>query len=120
LLLTLLRSLDLLVLILAIPVFLIADLPLLGYAGAAVAWLAQRGVHALAQRHATASGDRRQAMGVMAGAMVGRLWLMGLTVLCVGLIEREAGLAAALLAAILFTVSFTTTLITKPFEETSR
>jgi hypothetical protein len=59
-------------------------------------------------------------MGVMAGAMVGRLWLMGLTVLCVGLIEREAGLAAALLAAILFTVSFTTTLITKPFEETSR
>lgn len=115
--LTLLRCLDLLVLALALPVFVIADLPLVGYAGAAAAWLLQRGVNAFASRRAVESGDRRAAMGVMAGAMVGRLWLVGLTVLCVGLIEREAGLAAALLSAILFTVSFSTLLIVKPLEE---
>jgi hypothetical protein len=115
--LTLLRCLDLLVLALALPVFVIADLPLVGYAGAAAAWLLQRGVNAFAARRAAESGDRRAAMGVMAGAMVGRLWLVGLTVLCVGLIEREAGLSAALLSAVLFTVSFSTLLIVKPFEE---
>jgi hypothetical protein len=49
--------------------------------------------------------------------MVARLWLVGLTVLGVGLIEREAGLAAALLSAVLFTISFSTLLIVKPLEE---
>ncbi len=112
-----LRYLDLLVLALALPLFLIAGLPLLGYAGIAAAWLAQRGVNAFATRRAAATGDRRAAMGVMAGTMVARLWLVGLSVLLVGLIEREAGLAAALLAAALFTVSFSTLLIVKPLED---
>ena len=117
-LLTLLRRLDLLVLALALPLFLIAGLPLLGYAGIAAAWLAQRGIAAFAARRAIASGDRRAALGVMAGTMVARLWLVGLSVLCVGLIEREAGLSAAVLAAVLFTISFSTLLIVKPLEET--
>jgi hypothetical protein len=116
-LLTLLRCLDLLVLALALPLFLIAGLPMLGYAAIAAAWLAQRGVNAFATRRAVASGDRRAALGVMAGTMVARLWLVGLSVLCVGLIEREAGLAAAVLAAVLFTISFSTLLIVKPLEE---
>ena len=118
--LTLLRCLDLLVLALALPVFLIADLPIVGYVGVAIAWLAQRGISAFAARRAAATGDRRAAMGVMAGTMVARLWLMGLSVLAVGLIEREAGLAGALLAAVLFTVSFSTLLIVKPLEEAQR
>jgi hypothetical protein len=118
--LTLLRYLDLLVLALALPLFLIADLPLVGYVGTAVAWLAQRGISAYAARRAAETGDRRAAMGVMAGTMVARLWLMGLSVLAVGLIEREAGLAAALLAAVLFTISFSTLLIVKPLEEAQR
>jgi hypothetical protein len=118
--LTLLRCSDLLVLALALPVFLFAGLPLLGYAGAATAWLLQRGVSAFAARKAVETGDRRAAMGVMAGTMVARLWIMGLAVLSVGLIEREAGLPAALMAAVLFTVSFSTLLIVKPLEEARR
>ena len=34
-----LRYLDIVILILALPIFLAADLPMLGYAAAAVAWL---------------------------------------------------------------------------------
>ena len=60
-LLTLLRCLDLLVLALALPLFLIAGLPMLGYAAIAAAWLAQRGVNAFATRRAVATGDRRAA-----------------------------------------------------------
>lgn len=115
--LALLRTLDLLALALALPVFLVADLPLLGYAGVCFAWLLQRGLNAFAARRAGDSGDRRAAMGVMAGAMVARLWIVGLSVLGVGLIEREAGLSAALLAVVLFTISFSTLLIVKPLEE---
>jgi hypothetical protein len=118
--LTLLRCFDLLVLALALPLFLIADLPLIGYLGTAAAWLTQRGISAFAARRAVQTGDRRAAMGVLAGTMVARLWLMGLSVLAVGLVEREAGLAAALFAAVLFTVFFSTLLIVKPLEEAQR
>ncbi len=38
-----LRQLDLVVLALALPIFIAADFPLLGYAAGAVAWLVQRG-----------------------------------------------------------------------------
>ena len=102
-----LRFADLALLALALPVFVVAGWPLLGYAVAAGAWLVARAVGLLAERRASrdlAGGERRHAMGVMAMAMLGRVWLVALAVLLVGLAEREAGLAAALLAAALFTV----------------
>ena len=40
----------------------------------------------------------------MGAATLGRVWLIALAVLIVGLVEREAGLAAALLSAALFTL----------------
>lgn len=101
---------DLVLLALALPVFLLADLPMLGYAAAAAAWLAQRALQRFAGARASrnlAAGDRRTAMGYTAVAMLGRLWLVALVVLLVGLLgEREDGLAAAVLSAALFTVYF--------------
>jgi hypothetical protein len=111
------RYLDLWVLLAAMPVFLFSGLPLLGYGAVAVAWLAQRGIQALASRRAVATGDRRAAIGVLGGTMVARLWLLGLSVFCAGLVEREAGLAGALLAVVLFTVFFSSLFIVKPLEE---
>jgi len=52
------------------------------------------------------SGDRRAAMGILGASTLGRVWLIALAVLIVGLVEREAGLAAALLSAALFTLYF--------------
>jgi hypothetical protein len=103
-----LRYADLILLALALPVFLVADLPLLGYAVAAVAWLAQHALLRIAERGAAASiarGDRRRALGMIGAATLGRLWVVTLPILVVGLLaEREDGLAAALLAAVLVTV----------------
>jgi putative exporter of polyketide antibiotics len=98
---------DLGLLALALGAFIVAGWPLLGYAVAAVAWLAARGIEYAAKRRATrsmAGGDRRRALGTMAAATLGRVWLIALAVLLVGLAEREAGLAAALLSLALFTV----------------
>jgi hypothetical protein len=103
------KYVDLLVLAVALAVFLLGGLPLLGYAVGAAAWLAQRGIQILATRRAgveLAAGNRQRAMGVVAATTLGRVWLMATAVLLVGLAEREAGLAAALLVLALFTVSF--------------
>ena len=118
--LSILRYLDLAVLVLALPVFLLAALPMLGYATVAVAWLLQRAIQGFARRQAAASGDRRAAVGVLAGSMIGRLGLLVLAVLCAGLVRRDAGLAAGVFAAVLFTVSFTTLLIVTPIEQARR
>ena len=115
-----LRYLDIGALAAALPVFLVAGLPMVGYGAVAAAWLAQRGIQALAYRRAVQSGDRRAAIGVLAGSLFGRLWLVSLAVLAAGLAEREAGLAAAVLAATLFTIFFCTLLVVKPIEESRR
>jgi hypothetical protein len=104
------KYVDLFALAAALVVFVVADLPMVGYAAGAAAWLAQRGIQALANRRAgeaLANGNRQRAMGTIAATTLGRVWLMATAVLVVGLaVEREAGLAAALLVLVLFTVSF--------------
>jgi hypothetical protein len=103
------KYVDLLALLIALAVFLLGDLPLLGYAVAAAAWLTQRGIQMLAQRRMKqelAAGNRQKAMGIVAGSGLGRVWLMATSVLLVGIAEREAGLAAAILLLALFTLSF--------------
>jgi hypothetical protein len=103
------KYVDLVVLAASLAVFLLGGLPMLGFAAGAGAWLAQRGIQALANRRAAAelaAGRRQRAMAMIATSALGRVWLMALAVLLVGLAEREAGLAAALLVAVLFTVSF--------------
>jgi hypothetical protein len=103
------KHVDLLLLAVALVVFAIGGLPLLGYAVAAAAWLAQRGIQVLASRRAEddlADGNRQRAMGVVAATTLGRVWLMATAVLLVGIADRESGLAAALLLLALFTVSF--------------
>jgi uncharacterized membrane protein YkgB len=103
------KYVDLLLLAVALAVFLLGGLPMLGYAVGAVAWLAQRGVQAIAVRRSGAelkAGNRQKAMGIVAATTLGRVWLMATAILLVGLADREAGLAAAVLVLVLFTVSF--------------
>ena len=114
-----LRYLDLALLALALPIFLAAGLPMLGYAGAAFGWLVQRGVQALIEKRARASDDPRTVAGLLTGSMIARGWIVAAAILAVGLSEREAGLAAAILAITVFTFYFTSQMITRPFEERS-
>jgi hypothetical protein len=110
------RYLDLVLLALALPVFLVADLPMLGYAAAAVAWLAQRALQLWLNRRAAASDDPRTVVGIAAGSMIGRGWLVALTIFAAGLSDEDAGLAAAVLVIVLFTAYFTVSMIMRPFQ----
>ena len=103
------RYADLVLLAVALPIFLLAGWPMLGYAVAAAAWLAQHAIQLFAEsrsRRALAEGDRKTALGAVAGATLARVWLVSLAILLVGgLGEREDGLAAAVLCVGLVTLS---------------
>ena len=104
----LVRYADLLLLAAALPIFIVASLPMRGYAVAAGAWLVQHAILTAADRAsaaALASGDRRRALGIVGAATLGRVWLVALAILLVGVLgEREDGLAAAVLCLALVTV----------------
>ena len=116
---TAVRYVDLLLLAAALAVFIAADLPMLGYGVLAGVWLVQLAIERFAEVRAArslATGDRRTAMAWVAATTLGRVWLVALTVLLIGLAEREAGLAAAILAAILFTAHLLGKLLTRLLE----
>ena len=114
------RHPDLVLLALALPVFLVAGLPMLGYAVIAAVWLAQAGVQIAVDRHVVrslAGGKRNAALGSLAAATLGRVWIVALAILLVGLLgEREDGLAAAVLAAVLVTAHLTGLFATRLLE----
>jgi hypothetical protein len=115
---TFLRQLDLVLAALALGLFLAAGLPILGWAVAATAWVAQRAIQALITRRAKASRDPRQVVGLMAGSMIARGWLVAGSVFAVGVADSDrAGLSAAVLVIALFTVYFTITMILRPFDQ---
>jgi hypothetical protein len=110
------RYLDLVLLALALPVFVAAGLPMLGYAAGAGAWLVQRAIQVAVNRRAAASDDPRTVVGLAAGSMIGRGWLVALTIFAAGMADEDAGLAAAVLVIVLFTAYFTVSMIMRPFD----
>jgi len=115
------RYFDLVLLAVALPVFLVGGLPMLGYAAGAGAWLVQRGLQLFLNRKAVAADDPRTTVGIAAGSMIGRAWLVALTIFAAGLVDEDAGLAAAVLVIVLFTAYFTVSMIMRPFDiENSR
>jgi hypothetical protein len=112
----LIRNLDLLVLLLALPVFILIDAPISGYLAAGGAWIVGRigvDVAARRRREALQAGNRNAALGVTAFATLGRIWLVAGAILLVGLLDqRDAGLAAAVLSLALVTVSLASSFIT--------
>jgi hypothetical protein len=104
------KFLDPLMLTAALAVFVLGGLPMLGFAVGAGAWVAQRLVQAMAAKRVAAelaAGNRQRAMGITGFTTLGRVWLMTLSVLLVGLLaDREDGLAAALMLTAFFTLSF--------------
>jgi hypothetical protein len=116
------RWLDVILVVLAAPFVVLAGLPVLGYAVGAVAWILNRLLGAWVERYARSRDDVRQAVGLNLAALLARAWLVGLTILAVGLAgEREDGLMAAVLLLAAFTLYFVTSLLLRPHErETQR
>jgi len=115
-----LRNIDILVLLIAVPVFVLVGAPMSAWIVIAIAWVAGRiGIELAARKRRTAlaASNRNAALGVTAMATMGRVWLLAGAILLVGLLDqREAGLAAALLALVLMTVRLGTTFLVHIFD----
>jgi uncharacterized membrane protein YkgB len=114
------KYVDLVVIAASLAVFIIGDLPMLGFAAGAGVWLVQRGIQMLAERRANRellAGNRQRAMATVGVSTLGRVGLMAAAVLAAGIVEREAGLTSAILVAVLFTVSFAAQGISHLFHE---
>ena len=110
------RYLDVALVLLAAPFALLMGAPVLGYAVGAVAWVVHRAIGLALERRAR-DRDVRAALGLNLGGVIARTWLVGLTILAVGLAaEREDGLTAAIVLLAAFTVYFVTSLLLRPHE----
>jgi hypothetical protein len=115
--LVLFRWLDVILVVLAAPFVVLMDLPVLGYAVGALAWILNRAIGVWTERVAKGQQDIRRAVGLNLGVLIARAWLVGLTILAVGLAgEREDGLTAAVLLLAAFTVYFVTSLLLRSLE----
>ena len=110
------RYLDVALVLLAAPFVVLLDLPVLGYAVGAGAWLTSRVIEFLLDRRA-ARAQVRGALGVKFASMLGRTWLIGLAIVVVGVTaERQDGFTAAVVCLIAYTIHLATLLILRPFD----
>jgi hypothetical protein len=116
-----LRWLDVILVVLGAPIAILMGAPALGYLVGAAAWIVNRAIGALVERKARTATDVRATVGLNLGALIARSWLVGLTILAVGLAgEREDGLTAAILVLAAFTIYFATSLLSRSLEGKTR
>jgi hypothetical protein len=111
------RYVDLLILALALPLFALAGIPLLGWVGAAVIWLLQRVIRDYLEGRARRSDDIRTVAGLTAGSMIARGWIAALLLMGLyAITDAGTALAAAVLFLAVFTFYFTMNLAMRPVE----
>ena len=104
---TALRHPDLIALAVALPVFLLAGLPVGGWALGAGVWVAQRGLQLLFESRVRRTDDPKAVVGYTAGGAIARGWLAAVAVLVIGILAGdEVGLSAVVLILALFTIYF--------------
>jgi hypothetical protein len=112
-----LRYLDVIVVVLAAPFVILTGLPALGYGVGALAWIVQRVVGAAVEARMRRESDIKAQVGLGLASSLGRAWLVGLTILAVGLAgAREDGVTAAVLVLVAYTVYLVTSLALRSFE----
>jgi hypothetical protein len=112
----LLKNADIPVLAIALVIFLVTGLPIAGWLAGAGGWALQRIVNELAVRKANAAEDVRTRVGLLAGSMILRGWIVAGLIAAVGIGDHKAGLSAAVLFLAVFTLQFTLTMAMRPFE----
>ncbi|MGH2941770.1 MAG: hypothetical protein ACRDLN_03205 [Solirubrobacteraceae bacterium] len=115
---TALRYVDLVLLWLTVPVALALRAPALGVLLAAVVWTVQRFVALAVERKARERESVREAIGLSMATMLGRMWLIGCTIVVAGVGgERRDGAAAAIVLLVVFTISLAATLLTRTLND---
>ena len=117
----LIRWLDCILVVLAAPFVIAFGAPVLGYVVAAIAWVAQRLLGYWVEKRARTREDVRAQIGLNLASIIGRAWLIGLTILAVGLAgERSDGAMAAGTILVAFSFYFGMNLLLRSLERKAR
>jgi uncharacterized membrane protein len=101
----LVRFLDVVLVLLAAPLLLLAGVPALGYAIGAATWILLRALGLAVERHASAGADLAQQLSLWMGYRVARVMvLVAVAVLALKGAGRSDGLTAVLVITVAFTV----------------
>jgi hypothetical protein len=112
-----LRYLDVVLVVLAAPFVVLTGLPVLGYVAGLAGWLVQRLIGLAIESRMRTQRDIRTVVGLGLGASLGRAWLIGLTILAVGLGgTRQDGVMAAVLVLVAYTVYLVTSVALRSLE----
>jgi hypothetical protein len=104
------RNIDVPFLALALLIFLVAGIPILGWVTGAGAWAVQRAISEFTTKKAEKATDPRTKVGLLAGSMIGRGWLVAGIIIAAGLGDKNVGLSAAVLFLATFTLQLTMTM----------
>ena len=104
---------------LALPVFVVADLPLAGWTLAVVLWLAGEGLAALLGRLGVGA-DRLASSGVVGIGMTMRSIAVGVALIAVAVADTRVGISAAILYALAYTLELAVSLATYFGQEATR
>jgi hypothetical protein len=115
-----LRYFDVLLLVAFLPFAALTGIPMLGYVVGMVGWIVTRALGVWLDGRVTKAKDARTGAFIQLAGVMGRAWLMGLTILAVGLAgERKDGLTAAIEVLVAFTVYLALSLILRPQRKSS-
>lgn len=107
--------LDVVLVVLALPLVLLAGGPLIGYAAGAAGWILQRAVGAVVDRFARGAADPKTGLIAALAGLFLRLWIVVLAIIVAARLgEREDGLTATVVIAVAFTVYLAMSLLIRP------
>jgi hypothetical protein len=111
----LLRYLDVVLVVVGAPIFILIGVSAAGYAAGAGAWIVLRAIGALLERYLQSTEDPRREISLRLAYLIARVFLLALAVI---LVRRGAGKDAALatLAVVVFafTVQLALSVIARP------
>jgi hypothetical protein len=118
---TVLRYLDVAVILVAAPIMLLIGVSPAGYLVGAGAWIALRALGVAVERFASASDDLNRSIAIRLGYMLGRLFALAIAVILVRRSDgQDAGLACLLVVVFAFTIQLATSAITRTAEPKRR
>jgi hypothetical protein len=112
---TLLRYIDVVLVLFAAPLLLLIGVPAVGYAVGAGAWILLRAVGVLVERQAAAIGNVSRELTVRLFYALGRVFLLALAIILVRRGSgKDDGLTALLVILVAFTIQLAIGVVTRP------
>lgn len=113
---TVARHPDIVVMVVAFPIFIIAELPLIAYFVVSALWIAQAYAGTLIDRRIAVATEPRQMVGLTMGGAMARAWFTATGAFVLGLLTDDStGLAALVYLAALFTAYFIHKVLSRSF-----